>query len=215
MAVLFRPIGLRELALIWDLEWRGFPPRLSHQPIFYPVANVQYATEIASQWNVKDEASDFCGYVTRFSVADDQLQNYERKVVGASHHVEYWVPAQQLNNFNDHITSSIDVVDAYFGENFIGYVPEKYGLRGKNATQQLVILAKLWDYSRFDFMMEVSTNRKAMYLNAWFWAKHDFSPQGLDGEKKRVVIGALRHAWEVAKITVPLPSPLINQLRES
>jgi transposase len=30
--VLFRPVGLHELALIWDKGMRGFPPRLPHQP---------------------------------------------------------------------------------------------------------------------------------------------------------------------------------------
>ena len=30
-----------------------FPPRLPEQPIFYPVLNERYATEIASGWNVK------------------------------------------------------------------------------------------------------------------------------------------------------------------
>jgi len=34
---LFRPVGLHELALIWDKGMREYPPRLPHQPIFYPV----------------------------------------------------------------------------------------------------------------------------------------------------------------------------------
>ena len=37
---LFRPVGLAELSLIWDSDMRGFPPRLPHQPFFYPVANM-------------------------------------------------------------------------------------------------------------------------------------------------------------------------------
>jgi hypothetical protein len=40
MTTLFRPAGLHELSLIWDSGMREFPPRLPHQPIFYPVATL-------------------------------------------------------------------------------------------------------------------------------------------------------------------------------
>jgi hypothetical protein len=50
MTTLFRPVGLHELALIWDSGMREFPPRLPHQPIFYPVAKMEYATQIARDW---------------------------------------------------------------------------------------------------------------------------------------------------------------------
>jgi hypothetical protein len=36
---LYRPVGQAELELIEASGWRAFPPRLAHQPIFYPVAN--------------------------------------------------------------------------------------------------------------------------------------------------------------------------------
>jgi hypothetical protein len=50
MTTLFRPVGLHELSLIWDSGITEFPPRLPHQPIFYLVANVDYATQIARDW---------------------------------------------------------------------------------------------------------------------------------------------------------------------
>ena len=46
---LFRPVGLQELALLWDSGMREFPPQLAHQPIFYPVANLEYAQQIARE----------------------------------------------------------------------------------------------------------------------------------------------------------------------
>ena len=51
--ILYRPVGSKELELIKKSNYRRFPPRLVEQPIFYPVLNEQYATEIASSWNVK------------------------------------------------------------------------------------------------------------------------------------------------------------------
>lgn len=44
---LFRPVGQKELDLIAASGNRAFPPRLPHQPIFYPVLNEEYATQIA------------------------------------------------------------------------------------------------------------------------------------------------------------------------
>lgn len=40
---LFRPVGQKELELIRASGMREFPPRLSWQPIFYPVLNEEYA----------------------------------------------------------------------------------------------------------------------------------------------------------------------------
>jgi len=45
--ILFRPVGPKELALIEESGFAGFPPRLQGQPFFYPVQNEVYATQIA------------------------------------------------------------------------------------------------------------------------------------------------------------------------
>ena len=49
---LWRPTGPQELALVERSVWRAWPPRLTDQPIFYPVLNEEYATMIARDWNV-------------------------------------------------------------------------------------------------------------------------------------------------------------------
>jgi|SRR5262249_47059173 len=98
MTTLFRPVGLHELALIWDSKMREFPPRLSHQPIFYPVANAEYATQIARDWNTKELS--FARYVTKFAVTDSYLAKFEPPTVGSATHVEYWIPAEHLQEFN-------------------------------------------------------------------------------------------------------------------
>jgi hypothetical protein len=60
---LYRPVGPVERDLIEATGWTKFPPRLPGQPIFYPVMNQEYATQIARDWNVRDSGA---GYVTRF-----------------------------------------------------------------------------------------------------------------------------------------------------
>ena len=57
---------------------------MPEQPFFYPVLNEEYATQIARDWNTKDERSDFVGYVLRFEVPAEFLRRYEIHVVGNS-----------------------------------------------------------------------------------------------------------------------------------
>jgi len=107
---LFRPVGPEELALIEASGWREFPPRLPEQPIFYPVLNEEYATQIARDWNVKESGS---GFVTRFAVDADFLSRYPVQIVGSSMHQELWVPAEDLQEFNRHIVGAIEVIAKY------------------------------------------------------------------------------------------------------
>lgn len=107
---LFRPVGARELALIAASGFRAFPPRLAGQPIFYPVLTEAYAIEIARDWNTKDEASGYAGFVTRFVVDAAFAGRYAIRTVGASRHQELWVPAEELPDFNRHIIGPIEVV---------------------------------------------------------------------------------------------------------
>lgn len=107
---LWRPVGQAELDLIAETEFRRFPPRLLGQPIFYPVCNEAYAVEITEKWNARDEG---VGYVTRFDVKTAFLEKYPIEVVGAAHHAEHWIPAEQMEAFNDAIVGTIVVVGEY------------------------------------------------------------------------------------------------------
>lgn len=107
---LYRPVGQAELDLIAASGYRHFPPRLPEQPIFYPVCNEQYASEIAERWNARHEG---IGYVTRFNVLATFLAKYERHIVGARHHEEYWIPADQLEAFNQAIVGPVEVINTF------------------------------------------------------------------------------------------------------
>jgi hypothetical protein len=109
---LYRPIGPKELELVRDSRWRRWPPRLPEQPIFYPVTNEEYATEIAAKWNVSESGS---GFVTRFRVRSAFMSRYAVHCVGAAHHTEWWIPAEDLEELNDNIVGTIEVI-ASFGE---------------------------------------------------------------------------------------------------
>ena len=76
LVTLYRPVGQKERDLIADSGWKRFPPRLEFQPIFYPVLTEEYAIRIAREWNTKDAASGFVGYVTRFCVEQEFLAKF-------------------------------------------------------------------------------------------------------------------------------------------
>lgn len=115
---LYRPVGLREMELIAESNYRKFPPRLEWQPIFYPVLNQQYAEQIANEWNTPDEFSGFCGIVTAFEVDEEYLQQFEIQNVGDKSHNELWIPSEELPEFNQNIIGTIEIVNVYFGEGF-------------------------------------------------------------------------------------------------
>lgn len=108
--ILFRPIGQKELDLIAKTNYTAFPPRLPYQPIFYPVLTEDYAVQIARDWNTKDQASGYVGYVTRFAVRREFLANYSIQTVGSSQHQEYWIPAEELIDFNKNIVGKIEII---------------------------------------------------------------------------------------------------------
>ena len=114
--LLYRPVGRAELELIEASGWTAFPPRLPHQPIFYPVANEAYAVQIARDWNTRDAASGHAGYVTRFRVRSDFLARYPLHTAGARQHQEYWIPAEDMDAFNASIVGPIEVTAEFQAE---------------------------------------------------------------------------------------------------
>jgi hypothetical protein len=116
---LYRPTGIREFELIMETGFKKFPPRLNWQPIFYPVLNQEYAEQIASEWNTKDQFSGYCGFVTKFEITEECFLKYEVQNVGGSIHNELWVPADELDNFNESIVNEIQIVKVFFGEQFV------------------------------------------------------------------------------------------------
>jgi hypothetical protein len=57
-------------------------------------------TDRARDWNVKASGA---GFVTKFAVSGDYLKGFDVHVVGGFQHAEYWIPAEQLDEFNQNI----------------------------------------------------------------------------------------------------------------
>lgn len=89
---------------------KAFPPRLPEQPIFYPVTTEEYAVKIARDWNVKASGS---GFVTKFEVENTYLAAFDIQEAGGREHLEYWIPAEDLPNFNAAIVGRISVTQEF------------------------------------------------------------------------------------------------------
>ena len=116
VVTLWRPVGPYGLELIEGSGMRAFPPRLPDKPIFYPVLSEAYAVQIARDWNVPASGA---GYVTRFDVLKSFLDRYRVEHAGSKAHLEYWIPAEDLADFNRAIVGGIEVTAA-FGKDAAG-----------------------------------------------------------------------------------------------
>ncbi|REC59065.1 ADP-ribosylation/crystallin J1 [Chryseobacterium pennae] len=115
---LYRPVGEKEMVLIMENGYKKFPPRLEWQPIFYPVLDEDYASEIAEKWNTRDEFGNYLGFVTCFEVLEDVADQYPAQNVGARNHNELWVPSEELDTFNQAIIGNIEVIKVFVGNDF-------------------------------------------------------------------------------------------------
>lgn len=115
LTTLFRPTGMNELELIHRSGMKAFPPRLPEQPIFYPVMNRPYAQQIARDWN-STSAPNYIGFVLCFDIEANYAAKFPVQKVGGQQHLELWVPAEDLEEFNRHIVGTIRITDIYRGE---------------------------------------------------------------------------------------------------
>ena len=106
----------KELELVKKSAFKRFPPRLEWQPIFYPVMNKEYAEQIAKQWNTEDEFSGYAGHVLSFDLPEAFIQKYPVQNVGGEIHNELWVPANELEEFNNNIIGIIRIECSFYGE---------------------------------------------------------------------------------------------------
>lgn len=200
---LYRPVGIIELQRICESGMTAFPPRLPEQPLFYSVFNFPYAAQIARDWNTK--SNSFAGYVTRFDVDDRYASPFEQQVVGNRRHAELWVPAEAPEEFNRHLRDRITVVAAYFGPQFVGYVPEQELLTGLDACEQCATLRDLAAGRGSDFEQELRIHIRAIFLHDAFRQQRDWTEEGISVEERDAFLIDIRRFWDHFYGDVRLP----------
>jgi hypothetical protein len=88
---------------------------LPYQPFFYPVLSEEYATQIARDWNTKDAASGFTGYVLRFNVLADFWISTRSTSLVILVTVSTGIPVADLDQLNQNIVGTIEVLAVYKG----------------------------------------------------------------------------------------------------
>ena len=168
--------------------------------------NAPYAEQIARDWNTKD--LPHAGYVLRFEIPDDYATRFPPQTVGAAMHRELWVPAEELEEFNDQIVGKIVAERAFFGPAFRGHVPERFGLRGKDAYQQIDSMIRTMDYSGMDFIAEMWFSALAIFLHFPFWKAAGAARLGVESAALEKCLGGMREVWTSG--SVPQPAPLLE-----
>lgn len=110
---LWRPVGSRELDKIRASDMRAFPPRLTDQPIFYPVLTFDYAERIAGGRNSVRKDHGFAGFVVTFEVDDAYVSRFPVQTAGGQDCKELWVAADELDTFNRNILGPIEIAAEY------------------------------------------------------------------------------------------------------
>lgn len=160
-------MNIEELNLISDSDWTKFPPRLFHQPIFYPVTNVEYARQITQEWNLPSYGN---GFVVSFDMDADYLKQFKEEKVGLDHHTELWIPSEDLEEFNGHIIGEIKVLEGYtnnenscyfFSEHIFELTNRGHRVAGYFLDQDFKI-----DSSKFQTLGGVKLKKELNLINA-------------------------------------------------
>jgi hypothetical protein len=56
------------------------------------------------------------GYVLEFDVDAEYLRRFKVQKAGSNQHLEYWVPAEDLDEFNRHIQGEIRIIKNFTTE---------------------------------------------------------------------------------------------------
>lgn len=100
VVTLFRTVSSDEWERVQASGARCWP---LGQPL-HAVLNQLHATMIARDGDAG------VGYVTRFDVDKAYLDGFEARQVAGLGLVEYWIPAERLGEFNEHIVGVIEQV---------------------------------------------------------------------------------------------------------
>ena len=180
--LLYQPTGKKELALVFQTNMCLWPPRLADQPIFYPVLNQPYAAQIARDWNTK--FNTFVGYVTRFEVDDAYAANFKVEKVGGREHLELWVPAESLAEFNQKLTSRIEVLEAFFGTRF-------------DNRESVGLLSQLEQADEVNTLAaRIEANAEAVFLHYPYWKVETPEKFDLAQARKAALLEKIELAWQ-------------------
>ena len=107
----------------------------------------------------------------QFDISDDYIKDYELKQVGDKTHLEYWIPAEDTERFNNNIIGKIKIVNAFYGEKYKGIAFAENTLESRLPDEQIRELVLLAKNSYEKFVETVRENKNPIVLNLLYWMR--------------------------------------------
>jgi hypothetical protein len=104
---LFRSVGEKEFRLIQQNGFKSFPARMPGRRGMNLASDKEYAMQIAAKRSNEDRRN----YIVEFEADDNYLSWFSTKTTDG--HQEFNIPAEQIDEFNSHITGLISVVGVF------------------------------------------------------------------------------------------------------
>lgn len=114
--------------------------------------------------------------------------------------------------FNSKIIGDIKIVDAFYGMDYKGIIPEATGLSNKDAVQQLVALTVDHDFAIMDFVCEIQIHWKIVLANFKFWTFYDSESFGIYENKRFDVLRKIRDIIKKSHQDLILPGGGVFEL---
>ena len=73
----------------------------------------EYAEKVARDWNSVREDHEYVGFVVQFDIDNAYSSRFPEQLAGGNDCQEFWVPAEELEEFDHHIKGRIEVVAEY------------------------------------------------------------------------------------------------------
>lgn len=110
---LYKNLSPQQFAGAIKNDWRRFARLPEEQLIFSPKLYRAHAEMLARQL---DACMHTAGYVVAFSVDAEYMQRFSCKSLAYDEQLEYWIPAEEILDLNQHINGNIYPVAMFIAD---------------------------------------------------------------------------------------------------
>ncbi|MBT4521524.1 MAG: hypothetical protein HOC23_16110 [Halieaceae bacterium] len=110
---LYQALSPAQLAALIRADWRRIEPDQGGELFLFLKLNQRYAEMIARQWEVPLYGA---GYVVRLILPESVMTYFDLETVAYEEHLEYRVPACELDHINSHLVGEVSIVSAFLNQ---------------------------------------------------------------------------------------------------
>jgi len=109
---LYAPVSPHQLAKVINTGWQDFFLCSDEQKYFFPKLHQGFAEMLARQWEAKVYSA---GYVVCLDIRCAFINQFPLETVAYEEHLEYRIPSNFLDQFNQSLVSKIQLLSAFEG----------------------------------------------------------------------------------------------------